>query len=103
MKCPKCGSEAGDSAQFCSHCHATLRFECPACHHEQLHGETCDKCGANFIKYIGVVVAAKKTEADMAHDRIKRRSHLMTSIFWLPLTAGVSLLRHFFVSSHDRT
>jgi NMD protein affecting ribosome stability and mRNA decay len=103
MKCPKCGSEARDIARFCPRCHATLRFECPACHHEQRHGETCEKCGADFIKYIAAIVATKRAEADLIHDRIERRSSLMTSVFWVPLTAGVSLLRHFLVGSRDRT
>jgi transcription initiation factor IIE alpha subunit len=101
MKCPKCGSEARDVASFCPRCHATLRFQCPACAHEQRQGGKCEKCGADFLKYIAAVVASKRVEADAIHDRIERRSKLLTHIFWLPFTAGISLVRYLFHSYHD--
>ena len=90
----------------------TLRFTCPSCKHEQRTGGTCEKCGIDFLKYIGAVVAverasgqqqrlatydgavvaAKKDEADAAHERLERRSKLLRNILYIPLTGGLSLL-----------
>ena len=93
MKCPKCGSEARDVARFCQRCHATLRFECPACHHEQRQGGVCEKCGVDFLKYISSVVAVQKGQADVEHDRIEQRSNLMKNILLTPFTLGIPLIR----------
>lgn len=101
IKCPKCGADVRDVARFCQRCHATLRFQCPACNHEQRQGGKCDKCGVDFGKYIAAVVSAKKAEADVVHDRIEHRSALMKNILWFPFTLGIPLIRQFFVS-HDR-
>src|ERR1700722_3018901 len=95
-KCPKCGTNARDVARFCPKCHATLRFECPSCHNAQRTGGKCQKCGIDFLKYIGAVVAAKQAEADLIHDRIESRSNLLKGILWLPLNGGVTLIKHFF-------
>jgi len=62
----------------------TLRFTCPSCKHEQRTGGTCEKCGIDFLKYIGAVVAAK--------ERLERRSKLLRNILYIPLTGGLSLL-----------
>lgn len=102
MKCPKCGAEARDVARFCQRCHATLRFSCPSCGHEQRVGGVCEKCGTNFLKYINAVVAMKKVAADAAQDRFERRSGFLANILLIPLTGGLSLLRQFFVGSRDR-
>jgi hypothetical protein len=93
MKCPRCNSEVRDIARFCRRCHATLRYECPSCRHEQRHGGTCDKCGVNFLKYVTAVVSAKQAEADVIHERIERRSSLLTNILSLPFNAGIPLIR----------
>jgi zinc-ribbon domain len=95
-KCPKCGTNARDVARFCPKCHATLRFECPSCHNAQRAGGKCEKCGIDFLKYIGAVVAAKQAEADLIHDRIESRSNLLKGILWLPLNGGITLIKHFF-------
>jgi hypothetical protein len=95
IKCPKCAADAREVARFCPRCHATLRFECPACKHEQRKGGSCEKCGVNFAKYITAVVAAKKVEADQVHDRIERRTGIIKQVFLLPLTGGLSLLKYF--------
>jgi zinc-ribbon domain len=102
MKCPKCNSEARDIARFCPRCHATLRFECPSCHHEQRHGGTCDKCGVNFLKYIAAVVSAKKAEADALNERIERRSNLLTNILTVPINGGLPLIRQLFGGSRKK-
>jgi hypothetical protein len=96
IKCPKCASDAREVARFCPRCHATLRFECPACKHEQRKGGACEKCGVDFVKYIGAVVAGKKAEADQVHDRIEQRTNMMKHVLWLPVTGGLSLFRYFF-------
>jgi hypothetical protein len=102
MKCPKCSAETRDVARFCQRCHATLRYECPACKHEQRGGGTCEKCGVDFLKYITAVVAAKKTKADVEHERIEQRSTLMKNVILTPFTLGIPLLRDLFVGSRKR-
>jgi hypothetical protein len=96
IKCPKCKSDARDIARFCPRCHATLRYECPSCSHEQRQGGKCEKCGIDFLKYVGAVVAAKQAEADVIHDRIQQRSELIKNILWVPVTGGLSLMRQLF-------
>jgi hypothetical protein len=96
-KCPKCGTDARDVARFCSKCHATLRYECPACRNNQRAGGKCEKCGVDFLKYVGAVVAAKKAEADAIHERLESRSGLLKGLLWLPFNGGMSLVRYFFL------
>src|ERR1700735_571105 len=95
IKCFKCGADAREIARFCPRCHATLRYECPACKHEQRKGGSCEKCGIDFVKYIGAVVAAKRIEADQIHDRIERRTGIIKQVFLLPITGGYSLFKYF--------
>jgi hypothetical protein len=103
MKCPKCGNEARDVARFCQGCHATLRFQCPACKHEQRQGGACEKCGVDFLKYITAVVSAQKSEADAEHERLEQRSRLMRNLMLTPFTLGIPLLRDLFgVSNKQR-
>jgi hypothetical protein len=102
MQCPKCGAEARDIARFCRRCHATLRYECPSCHHEQRQGGQCGKCGVNFLKYITAVVAAKQADADMTHERIEHRSDLMRNVLLTPFTLGIPLLRNLLRGSRNR-
>jgi predicted RNA-binding Zn-ribbon protein involved in translation (DUF1610 family) len=98
IKCPKCGGNARDIARFCPRCHATLRYQCPACAHEQRHGGTCDACQIDFVKYVTAVVTQKQAEADVIHDRIERRSGLVKNLLLVPITGGFTLLRYLFVS-----
>jgi hypothetical protein len=102
FKCPKCGTDARDIARFCPRCHATLRFECPSCGNAQRTGGKCEKCGIDFIKYIGAVVAAKKAEADAVHERLEGRTSLLKGILLLPFNGGISLIRYFFLK-RDRS
>ena len=95
IKCFKCGSDAREIARFCPRCHATLRYECPACKHEQRKGGSCEKCGVDFVKYITAVVAAKQIEADQVHERIERRTGIIKQVFLLPITGGFSLIKYF--------
>lgn len=96
-KCPKCGTDAREVARFCPKCHATLRYECPSCHNNQRAGGKCEKCGVDFLKYVGAVVAAKKAEADAVHERLESRSGLLKGLLWLPFNGGMSLVRYFFL------
>jgi len=102
MKCPKCNAEARDIARFCPRCHATLRYTCPSCKHEQRQGGTCEKCGVDFLKYIGAVVSAKQAEADMVHERLESRSSFLKNILLMPFNLGIPLLRQLFVGSRGR-
>ncbi|MGA8012379.1 MAG: zinc ribbon domain-containing protein [Candidatus Acidiferrales bacterium] len=99
MKCPKCSAEARDIARFCPRCHATLRYECPSCKHEQRHGGQCDKCGVDFLKYISAVVAVKKSETDAARERLEQRSTLMKNVLFAPFTMGIPLIRSLLLGS----
>src|SRR6201986_1571868 len=102
MQCPRCHTEAVSSARFCPRCHSTLRFLCPACAHEQTHGGICDKCGVDFMKYIGVVMAAKRVESEAAHERYQTKWTLFKHLLWSPITGGFPLLKHFFGPSHKK-
>jgi uncharacterized membrane protein YvbJ len=101
VKCPKCGSDVREIARFCRRCHMTMRYACPSCGHEQRQGGTCEKCGINFMKYIGAVVAGKKAEADAMHERLERRADLLKHILWIPLTGGLSLVKLLFKHSRE--
>jgi zinc ribbon protein len=98
-KCPKCGTDARDVARFCPRCHTTLRFECPSCGNRQRTAGKCEKCGIDFIKYIGAVVAAKKAEADVVHERLENRSNFLKAFLLMPFNGGLSLIRFFFLKS----
>ena len=94
MQCPKCKADARDIARFCPKCHATLRYQCPSCGHEQRQGGTCEKCGVNFLKYITAVVATKRVEADATHERIEQRSSLLKNLLLIPFNMGIPLVRN---------
>jgi zinc-ribbon domain len=101
-QCPKCGTDARDVARFCPRCHTTLRFECPSCGNRQRTAGKCEKCGIDFIKYIGAVVAAKKAEADVVHERLESRTNFLKAFLLLPFNGGISLIRYFFLKN-DRS
>jgi hypothetical protein len=96
VKCPKCGTEVREVARFCQRCHHTMRYECPSCHNQQRTGGKCEKCGIDFLKYIGAVVTQKQAEADAFHERLEQRSTLMKNILWLPITLGYPIIRDYF-------
>jgi predicted amidophosphoribosyltransferase len=93
MQCSKCGSEARDVARFCPRCHATLRFECPSCHHEQRQGGKCEMCGVDFIKYLSAMVAVEKGQSEVTRAKVQQRSSLLRSLLLAPFDMGWSLLR----------
>jgi predicted RNA-binding Zn-ribbon protein involved in translation (DUF1610 family) len=103
VKCPKCGATVREIARFCQRCHNTMRYECPACGHQQRTGGNCEKCGINFIKYVTAVVAAKQAEADAIHDKIEQRSTLIKNLLFIPFTGGISLLRQLLVGRDKRS
>ena len=97
VKCPKCGTDVREVARFCQRCHHTMRYECPSCHHQQRTGGKCEKCGIDFLKYVGAVVTQKQAEADAFHERMEQRSTLMKNILWMPFTLGFPIIRDYFV------
>ena len=99
IPCPKCGAVVREIARFCQRCHMTMRFECPSCGNKQRTGVKCDKCGINFVKYIGAVVAAKQAEADTIQAKLDRRSAFLKNLVALPLTGGISLVKQLFRTS----
>lgn len=96
MQCPKCGQANAEAAKFCTRCHTPLRFECPACQHVQPHGGTCDHCGVDFAKYLGLLMFQAKTESDKQSARIRKRSGMFRQILLLPITGGLSLFKYLF-------
>lgn len=93
MKCPKCGTDAQEAARFCPRCHATLRYLCPACKHEQRHGGTCEKCGVDFQKYAFASVAVSRDSANAVRERTARRSSLLLHLLLIPFNLGIPLIR----------
>jgi primosomal protein N' len=102
MKCHKCDSEVREVARFCPRCHATLRYQCPACKHEQRQGGTCEMCGVDFLKYITAVMLGKKVEAEAAHERLQERSGLLKNILLIPFNMGIPLIRQLLSGSRKR-
>ncbi len=98
MECPKCRQENSDEANFCTRCHATLCFKCPACGNGQRHGGRCEKCGVDFLKYAAMAVLAERTAADQKRSRVQHLSSLLRSILFAPITGGMSLVRYFLLS-----
>src|SRR5208282_2681830 len=80
IPCPKCGAAVREVARFCQRCHMTMRFECPSCGNKQRTGVKCEKCGINFVKYIGAVVAAKQVEEDTIEAKLGRRSAFLKNL-----------------------
>ncbi|MGA7840697.1 MAG: zinc ribbon domain-containing protein [Candidatus Acidiferrales bacterium] len=103
IPCPKCGAAVREVARFCQRCHMTMRFECPSCHNKQRTGVACEKCGINFVKYIGAVVAAKHTEQDTIQAKLDRRSAFLKNLVALPLTGGLSLVKQLLRSSRRKS
>jgi hypothetical protein len=96
MNCPSCETEAPENARFCTRCHATLRYQCPACKHEQLHGGQCEKCGVDFLKYIVAVMQTKKDQAELAHEKAARNSSFLKNLLLMPFNMGIPLIRDLF-------
>ena len=103
MNCPRCNTEVRDVARFCQRCHATLRYQCPACKHEQRQGGKCEKCGVDFLKYIVAVMRTKKDEAELAHEQLERRSSLLKNILLMPFNMGIPLIRDLLSGSRKRS
>jgi hypothetical protein len=103
IPCPKCGTAVREVARFCQRCHMTMRFDCPSCGNKQRTGVKCEKCGINFVKYIGAVVAAKKPEEDTIEQKLERRSALLKNILTIPFTGGLKLFKQLFQASNRKS
>jgi hypothetical protein len=103
IPCPKCGAAVREVARFCQRCHMTMRFECPSCGNKQRTGVKCEKCGINFVKYIGAVVAAKQAEVDVIEAKLDRRSAFLKNLVALPLTGGIALVKQLFGGSNRKS
>jgi hypothetical protein len=103
IPCPKCGAAVREVARFCQRCHMTMRFDCPACGNKQRTGVKCEKCGINFVKYIGAVVAAKQPEQDTLEAKMERRSALLKNVLAIPLTGGLKLFKQLFQASNRKS
>src|SRR5580698_1612408 len=103
IPCPKCGAAVREVARFCQRCHMTMRFECPSCGNKQRTGVKCEKCGINFVKYIGAVVAPKQPEEDTLEAKLERRSAFLKNILAIPLTGGLKLFKQLFQASNRKS
>jgi hypothetical protein len=103
MNCPRCDTEAKENARFCTRCHATLRYQCPACKHEQLKGGQCEKCGVDFLKYFVAVMQSKKDQAELAHEKIGRSSSLLKNLLLAPFNLGIPLIRDLLSGTRKRS
>jgi hypothetical protein len=103
IPCPKCGAAVREVARFCQRCHMTMRFECPSCGNKQRTGVKCEKCGINFVKYIGAVVAPKQAEQDTIEAKMDRRSALLKNVLAIPLTGGLKLFKQLFHASNRKS
>src|ERR1700730_9294746 len=102
IPCPKCGAAVREVARFCQRCHMTMRFDCPSCGNKQRTGVKCEKCGINFVKYIGAVVAAKQPETDTIQAKLDRRGAFLKNLVALPLTGGIALVKQLFRASNRK-
>ena len=80
-----------------------MRFDCPACGNKQRAGGKCEKCGVDFIKYVGAVVAAKQAEADVLQEKFEQRSAFMKNLVIVPFTGGLSLIRQLLVGRNRKS
>lgn len=96
MECPKCKTQNADTVQFCTRCHATLLYKCPACAATQRHGGSCDKCGVDFAKYAAMLISQESIRAGRDRDRTRSRAEMLKQGLLLPITGGFSLIRYLF-------
>jgi ribosomal protein L37AE/L43A len=94
MKCPKCGQENSDALQFCTRCHATLKYICPACKHAQLQGGQCEKCGVDFAKYALMMQTKAKDDVDREIAQGRERASLVRNLMMAPISGWLSLFRY---------
>ena len=56
MKCPNCGGEYSEGANFCIECGSKLEFTCDQCNHLNIPGSKfCEKCGFKLIEPSGQI------------------------------------------------
>jgi zinc ribbon protein len=94
MKCPKCGQDNADGVQFCTRCHATIKFVCPACKHVQIQGGKCEQCGVDFAKYALMIQSKAKDEIDRESAKTRQRTSLFRSLIYFPINGGLTLVRY---------
>lgn len=93
MECPKCKAVNSGGAQFCGRCHMTLLYKCPSCMATQRHGGTCDKCGVDFAKYAGMLIAQEQNRVQRRRDKMRENASIWKQIILLPVTGGYSLMK----------
>ncbi len=91
--CPKCRQDNPETAQFCTRCHAPLRYVCPACAHVQAQGGTCEVCGVDFLKFGMAQIAQARIRSESQNARIERRSSVIREVVLAVVTGGLSLLK----------
>ena len=92
MQCVKCGQENLKSIEFCVKCHYPLRFTCPACKHEQPHGGQCEKCGADFEKYVAMMLMQAESQTRQQRETSQNRHSTLKQVLLTIFTGGLYLL-----------
>ena len=92
MTCAKCGQENLKAVEFCVRCHYPLRFTCPACKNIQMHGGTCDKCGADFAKYAAMLIVRAQLQEEQSREAKKSRTGPLIEVLLAIVTLGLSLM-----------
>ena len=78
--------------EFCVRCHYPLRFTCPACKNIQIHGGTCEKCGADFAKYAAMMISRAQLQEAQTREAKKARHGTLVEILLAIATLGLSLM-----------
>lgn len=71
----------------------TLLYKCPSCMATQRHGGTCDKCGVDFAKYAGMLIAQEQNRVQRRRDKMRENASIWKQIILLPVTGGYSLMK----------
>ena len=65
MKCPNCGVENREGANFCIDCGNTLEITCAQCNHLNLpEGKFCENCGIKLIE------SPEKSSRELSYEEI---------------------------------
>ena len=95
MQCAKCKTENPAGVTFCVRCHTPLKYTCPACHHVQLQGGKCEKCGVDFAKYAAMMVFRAKDAVQAERQKSQEQAGIWKQVLLLPITGGLSLIKYF--------
>jgi hypothetical protein len=91
--CSKCGLENPVTVRFCRRCHTPTRYECPACHHLQMQGGSCEECGTDFAKYAAMLITQAESHSQLQRDSRTQKTSLASHVLLLPITSIYALYK----------